>query len=58
MTGNHLAAGKTSLTRRLAEHYQAQVLLEKPEANPFLERFYADRKRYAQIIRDRKITVD
>jgi len=42
-----IGAGKTSLTRRLAEHYQAQLLLEKPEANPFLERFYSDRKRYA-----------
>lgn len=42
-----IGAGKTSLARKLAEHYQAHTLLEKPEANPFLERFYGDRKRYA-----------
>ncbi len=42
-----IGAGKTSLTRKLAEHYQAQALLEQPEANPFLERFYTDRARYA-----------
>jgi deoxyadenosine/deoxycytidine kinase len=42
-----IGAGKTSLTRRLAGHYGGHTLLEKPEANPFLERFYADRARYA-----------
>ncbi len=42
-----IGAGKTSLTRKLAEHYQAHALLEKPEANPFLERFYSDRARFA-----------
>ena len=42
-----IGAGKTSLARKLAEHYQAHTLFEKPEANPFLERFYGDRKRYA-----------
>ena len=42
-----IGAGKTSLTRRLASHYGGHTLLEKPEANPFLERFYADRARYA-----------
>jgi deoxyadenosine/deoxycytidine kinase len=42
-----IGAGKTSLTQKLARHYGAQTLLEKPEANPFLERFYADRARYA-----------
>lgn len=42
-----IGAGKTSLTRRLAEHFQAHALLERPEANPFLERFYSDRARYA-----------
>ena len=42
-----IGAGKTSLARKLAEHYQAHTLLERPEANPFLERFYHDRERYA-----------
>jgi deoxyadenosine/deoxycytidine kinase len=42
-----IGAGKTSLAQKLARHYGAQTLLEKPEANPFLERFYADRARYA-----------
>jgi deoxyadenosine/deoxycytidine kinase len=42
-----IGAGKTSLTRKLAEHFGGHSLLEKPEANPFLERFYGDRPRYA-----------
>ena len=42
-----IGAGKTSLTRKLAQHFGAQTLLERPEANPFLERFYTDRARYA-----------
>jgi deoxyadenosine/deoxycytidine kinase len=42
-----IGAGKTSLARRLAERSAAQVLLEQPEENPFLERFYRDSARYA-----------
>ncbi|MGE0312764.1 MAG: deoxynucleoside kinase [Lautropia sp.] len=42
-----IGAGKTSLARRLAERYQAQLVLEEPESNPFLERFYKDSSRYA-----------
>ena len=42
-----IGVGKTSLTKRLAEHLRAQTLLEQPEANPFLERFYRDSARYA-----------
>jgi deoxyadenosine/deoxycytidine kinase len=42
-----IGAGKTSLTRRLAQHFNAHTLLERPEANPFLERFYGDRARFA-----------
>jgi len=42
-----IGAGKTSLTRKLAQHFNGHTLLEKPEANPFLERFYSDRARYA-----------
>jgi deoxyguanosine kinase len=42
-----IGAGKTSLTHKLAQHFNGHTLLEKPETNPFLERFYADRARYA-----------
>jgi deoxyguanosine kinase len=42
-----IGVGKTSLARRLAEHYAATALLEKPEENPFLERFYENTARYA-----------
>jgi deoxyadenosine/deoxycytidine kinase len=42
-----IGAGKTSLAQRLGQQLGAQLLLEQPEANPFLERFYRDRKRYA-----------
>jgi len=42
-----IGVGKTSLTKRLAERLRAQTLLEQPEANPFLERFYRDSARYA-----------
>jgi deoxyguanosine kinase len=42
-----IGAGKTSLARRLAERFDAQTVLEDPQANPFLERFYRDSARYA-----------
>lgn len=42
-----IGAGKTSLAKRLAEHLQAPMLLEKPEENPFLQRFYQNMPRYA-----------
>lgn len=42
-----IGAGKTSLATRLARACGAHLLLENPEANPFLERFYRDRRRYA-----------
>lgn len=42
-----VGAGKTSLARRLAEHLNAELLLEAPEDNPFLARFYEDMARYA-----------
>ncbi|MBS0321261.1 MAG: deoxynucleoside kinase [Proteobacteria bacterium] len=42
-----IGAGKTSLARELALHLRADTLLEKPEDNPFLARFYADMPRYA-----------
>jgi deoxyguanosine kinase len=42
-----IGAGKTSLARRLAQHTGAATLLEKPDENPFLAKFYQDPLRYA-----------
>ena len=42
-----IGAGKTSLARRLAAAYGSEVLLEEPEHNPFLERFYQAPRQYA-----------
>ncbi len=37
-----IGVGKTTLARNLAETFGYETLLELPEENPFLERFYAD----------------
>ena len=42
-----IGAGKTSLARRLAERLGAELLIEQPDQNPFLARFYQDMARYA-----------
>ena len=42
-----IGAGKTTLTRRLSERFGVPAVLEDPQANPFLERFYRDSARYA-----------
>ena len=42
-----IGAGKTSLAKRLAEKLNANLIEEEFENNPFLEKFYSDRKRYA-----------
>jgi deoxyadenosine/deoxycytidine kinase len=42
-----IGVGKTSLAKRLAAHSGAAMLLEKPEENPFLARFYQDPVRHA-----------
>jgi deoxyadenosine/deoxycytidine kinase len=42
-----IGAGKTSLARRLATRFTADLLLELPEENPFLGRFYQDMARFA-----------
>ena len=42
-----IGVGKTSLARRLAEDFGSELLLEGPEDNPFLERFYQDPRQAA-----------
>jgi deoxyguanosine kinase len=42
-----IGAGKTSLARKLASRMGADLVLEQPEENPFLARFYQDMARYA-----------
>ena len=42
-----IGAGKTSLARELGGRLAADLLLEHPEDNPFLARFYEDMARYA-----------
>lgn len=42
-----IGVGKSSLARRIAEHQGGELMLEAPDANPFLERFYRDSARYA-----------
>jgi len=42
-----IGVGKTTLARLLQQSFEAEVLLEIFEENPFLSDFYADRARYA-----------
>lgn len=42
-----IGVGKTSLAKRLAQTFNYDIVLEKPEENPFLERFYRHPKQYA-----------
>jgi len=42
-----IGAGKTSLARVLARHVGGEELFERPDENPFLERFYGDMPRFA-----------
>jgi len=42
-----IGSGKTSLAHRLSEKIKSNIILEQFEQNPFLEKFYLDRKRYA-----------
>ena len=42
-----IGVGKTSLARRLAKAFGAELTLESPQDNPFLERFYHSRRQYA-----------
>jgi len=42
-----IGVGKTTLTKKLASSLNYEVILEEPDTNPFLERFYRDRKNHA-----------
>ncbi|MFN2197372.1 MAG: deoxynucleoside kinase [Anaerolineales bacterium] len=42
-----IGVGKTTLARLLQPAFEAQLLLEEFEENPFLAKFYEDRARYA-----------
>jgi deoxyguanosine kinase len=42
-----IGVGKTSLARRLAGRLRSTLVLERPEQNPFLPRFYEDMPRFA-----------
>jgi deoxyguanosine kinase len=42
-----IGVGKTTLARAISEASGASLMLEEPEANPFLARFYENAERYA-----------
>ena len=42
-----IGVGKTSLTKRLAETFNYELLLENAEENPFLDRFYKNPRQHA-----------
>lgn len=43
----NIGAGKTTLATLLARHFNATLLLEQFEENPFLSLFYEDKEKYA-----------
>ncbi len=43
----NIGAGKTSLAQRLAAQFNARLILEQFEDNPFLPKFYQDPMKYA-----------
>lgn len=42
----NIGAGKTTLAQKLSEEYDAQLVLEQFETNPFLPKFYENPDRY------------
>ena len=55
-----IGVGKTTLARLLKPSFEAALLLEVFEENPFLSDFYSDRERYAfqtQIFFERQIEI-
>lgn len=43
----NIGAGKTTLAHLLSKHYNARLILEKFDDNPFLAKFYEDPSKYA-----------
>lgn len=43
----NIGAGKTSLSKKLAEDFNSKLILEQFAENPFLPKFYNDPKRYS-----------
>lgn len=43
----NIGSGKTSLTQKISEDYNAKLVLESFKDNVFLERFYSNQERYA-----------
>jgi len=43
----NIGAGKTTLSKMLAEHFKANLILEQFADNPFLPKFYKDKEKYA-----------
>ena len=43
----NIGSGKTSLARKIGDHYKAKLVLERFADNAFLPKFYADKDRYA-----------
>ncbi|MCX6273105.1 MAG: deoxynucleoside kinase [Bacteroidetes bacterium] len=43
----NIGAGKTSLATRIASQFNAKIILEQFEDNPFLPKFYEDPSKYA-----------
>lgn len=43
----NIGAGKTTLTKMIAEEYNAKLVLERFADNPFLPKFYEDQSRFA-----------
>jgi len=42
-----IGVGKTSLSTLLSERFHTKLVMEEVEANPFLSKFYSDRRSYA-----------
>jgi deoxyadenosine/deoxycytidine kinase len=43
----NIGAGKTTLSKKIAEEYNAKLILEQFADNPFLPKFYDDQERYS-----------
>jgi len=43
----NIGAGKTSLTKRIADEFNAKTILEQFADNPFLPKFYEDSEKYS-----------